>query len=498
MAEHRQSLEDLKAALRSGRTRIRTHSGKVEAGDIFLCLPGAGSRDTGAGASHCREARERGAAWIVCAPGTAVSAGQDPGCVVVEALSPADALGELCAARFGTDSLPFPIVGVTGTNGKTTISYLLEYMWQEAGRAAGVLGTVSYRWPGHAEDAPLTTPDCLALHAMCARMREAGVEELVMECSSHALDQKRVAALPFSGAIFTNLTQDHLDYHADMEAYFLAKARLFLEMAHPGKAVAINADDPYGRRLLERLVARGESPVGYGLGESPVPGSRHLGGTLLSCTPDGLELEMRFEGERWRLSSPLVGAFNAQNLLAVQAYLLQRGFGARDFARLEAFKGVPGRLERVPNGRGLDVFVDYAHTPDALTKTLEALRKAGFRRVLTVFGCGGDRDRGKRPKMARAAAALSDVVVLTSDNPRTESPLAIMADARAGFAGCAEEVQIVEEPDRAAATRIAVSLMRPGDALLVAGKGHETYQIIGTTRHAYSDQETLREILACQ
>lgn len=497
MAEHRQSLEDLKTALRSGRTRICTHSGRVEKGDAFLCLPGAG-RGEDAGAEHCREARERGAAWIVAAPGMAFSAAREAGCVMVETASPADALGELCAARFGTDSLPFPIVGVTGTNGKTTISYLLEYMWKTAGRAVGVLGTVTYRWPGHAEDAPLTTPDCLSLHGMCARMRDAGVEELVMECSSHALDQKRVAGLPFSGAIFTNLTQDHLDYHADMEAYFLAKARLFLEMERLDKAVAINADDPCGRRLLERLAAEGMRPVGYGLEEEPVPGSRHLRGILLSCTPEGLELEMRFEGESWRLSSPLVGAFNAQNLLAVQAYLLQRGFGARDFSRLEAFKGVPGRLERVPNRQGLDVFVDYAHTPDALTKTLEALRKAGFRRVITVFGCGGDRDRGKRPKMARAAAALSDVVVLTSDNPRTESPLAIMADARAGFAGSGEGVRIVEEPDRAEATRIAVSLMRPGDALLVAGKGHETYQIIGTTRHAYSDQETLRGILACQ
>ena len=497
----------LKEEMREKGARVCTHSGKVAPGDIFVSVPSARKEaPVEERVRYCLDALEKGAARIVCPPSVAADAGlkaalsQKKGRAgVVEVDSPAKALGELCAARFGTDALPFPLVAVTGTNGKTTITYLLEYFWCENGLRTGVMGTISYRWPGHSEDAPLTTPDCLWLHEMLGRMRESGVDAAVMECSSHALDQDRVAGIPFSAALFTNLTQDHLDYHGTMEAYYQAKAKLFLEQPRTDKIAAINADDPYGRKLLAAMAAKGFSPVGYGLDPAnAVAGTRHLYGKVLSCSTRGLHLEMEYEGRTWRMDSPLVGAFNASNLLAVQAYLLQSGFAAESLACLEGFHGVPGRLERVRNDKGLDVFVDYAHTPDALTTTLSALRDVGFSRVITVFGCGGNRDRTKRPKMARAAAALSEVVVLTSDNPRKEDPLAIMADALPGFEGAPSGVEIREEADRRKAIAIGVSLMRPGDALVVAGKGHESYQIIGETKYSFSDQDTLREILSCR
>ena len=501
------SIAMLKEEAREKRARVCTHSGKVAPGDIFVSIPSA-RKETFDEESvrYCLDALEKGAGWIVCAPSIAArpelrSALLKKGgrSTVAAVDSPAMALGELCSARFGTRTLPFPLVAVTGTNGKTTITYLLEYFWREQGMRTGVMGTISYRWPGHCEDAPLTTPDCLWLHEMLSRMREARVDAAVMECSSHALDQNRVAGIPFSAALFTNLTQDHLDYHGAMEAYYAAKAKLFFEQPRKDKIAVINADDPYGRKLLAAMASKGERPVGYGLDPAnAVSGTRHLYGTVLSCSTRGLHLEMRYEGRTWQIDSPLVGGFNASNLLAVQAYLLQSGFTPEHMASLEGFHGVPGRLERVRNDKGLDVFVDYAHTPDALTKTLAALHDVGFSRVITVFGCGGNRDRTKRPKMARAAAALSAVVVLTSDNPRKEDPLAIMADALPGFEDAPSGVDIRQEADRKKAIALGVSLMRPGDALVVAGKGHESYQIIGETKYPFSDQDTLREILSCR
>lgn len=497
----------LKEEARAKRVRVCTHSGKVGPGDIFVSVPSASKEAHNEECvRYCIDAVEKDAGGLVCLPLVAANPElraallqKGSQTIVLETESPATVLGELCAAQFDTDILPFPLVAVTGTNGKTTISYLLEYFWRENGLRTGVMGTISYRWPGHCEDAPLTTPDCLWLHGMLAQMKESQVEAAVMECSSHALAQNRVAGIPFSAALFTNLTQDHLDYHGTMEAYYEAKAKLFLEQPKLDKSVAINADDRYGRKLLTAMAENGGTPVGYGLDPAnAVPGTRHLYGTVRSCTTQGLHLEMMFEGRVWQIESPLVGVFNASNLLAVQAYLLQSGFEPESFACLEGFHGVSGRLERIRNNKGLDVFVDYAHTPDALTKTLSALREVGFSRVVTVFGCGGNRDRTKRPKMARAAAALSEVVVLTSDNPRKEEPLAIMADARLGFEGAPCGVEIREEADRKKAIALAVSLMRPGDALVVAGKGHESYQIIGETKYSFSDQETLREILSCQ
>ncbi|MGJ3524387.1 UDP-N-acetylmuramoyl-L-alanyl-D-glutamate--2,6-diaminopimelate ligase [Nitratidesulfovibrio sp. D1] len=498
------SFDDLLARVRQTRTgtdrpEIRTDSRRVGRGDVFVAVPGVAANGGAGvdGADFIPKAWAAGAGAVVCLPGRVDAALADApeGSVVAVHDDPRAAIGLLGQARYGTDALSFPVVAVTGTNGKTTITYLLEHVFSALGRRAGVLGTVSYRWPGFAMDAPLTTPDCIETHAMLARMQAAGVDVALMEVSSHALDQRRVAGIRFAGAILTNLTQDHLDYHGDMERYYAAKARLFTELPDADKACAVNADDAWGRRLL------GEVPhaIGFGLEAAPdggevVPGRRHLHGEMVRNDTSGLTLRMTFEGRQWELSSHFIGAHNASNLLAVQAVCLGMGLAPEDFASLADFAGVPGRLERIVNPRGLDIFVDYAHTPDALENVLRALRAVGFARIVTVFGCGGNRDRTKRPLMGQAVARYADVAVLTSDNPRHEDPESIMADVLPGLAGARE---VVSDPDRARAIGKALALLRPGDALLVAGKGHESYQQIGDRKVPYSDQQVIREILGC-
>ena len=350
-----------------------------------------------------------------------------------------------------------------------------------------MLGTVNYRWPGFMMDAPLTTPDCWMIHELLYNMKKADVDVAIMEVSSHALDQYRVAGLDFDAAVFTNLTQDHLDYHGTMEQYFQAKAMLFKEYPRTGKAGILNYNDPYGRRIL----ADCESGIGYGIGDA-VLAEQEVGtkpmvqGRILSMTGQGMDIETAYKGKSWIINSPLVGAFNALNLLAAQAVGLQLGLNCKDMRKLSTFPGVPGRLERVMNDRNLDIFVDYAHTPDALENVQHTLKGLDFKRLITVFGCGGDRDKTKRPLMAESAARYADVVVLTSDNPRTEDPAAIMDDARPGLK---RAKRVLEHPDRQTAITMAVAEMVPGDVLLIAGKGHEDYQIIGKTKRHFSDSE---------
>ena len=477
---------ELLAAVRAGGRELAADSRKVQPGDIFVAVPGA-SED---GARYIPDAVAAGAGVVVCHPDAVANSGDGASCRFIVHEEPREALWRLAAARYGTEDSPLRVVGITGTNGKTTTAALLEHLFTAAGHRVGVLGTVTYRWPGHSEAAPLTTPDPLSLHAMLARMAKAGVDVVFMEVSSHALAQQRVSGVPFAGAVFTNLTQDHLDFHPDMESYFKAKARLFLELPRADKAMAINADDPWGRRLLELC----PGALSYGLGRG-VPGRRHLWGELLSSGTAGVHLKMHADNAEWELRSPLVGAFNAANLLAAQAMALELGLPPSAMQALGTFTGVSGRLERVDNPRGLHVFVDYAHTPDALVNVLTALRGAGFARIVTVFGCGGNRDRTKRPLMGEAVARHADVAVLTSDNPRNEEPEAILADVLPGLASARE---VVVEADRRAATEKALAMLGREDALLIAGKGHEDYQIIKGVKHHYSDQEVVRELLRCE
>jgi len=474
--------DELLAAV-AGGLMVRSDSRAVRPGEVFVAIPGANTDAT----AFVPDALSRGAGYVVAKPGTVLPGGAGAKLIVHE--NPRRALGELAAAYFKTREKGLTIVGVTGTNGKTTISYMVEHLLASAGHKVGVIGTVSYRWPGFTLEASMTTPDCWQLHELVSNMAASGVDTVVMEVSSHALDQDRVWGLDYDVAVLTNITQDHLDYHKTMDGYFKAKAKLFDTMPKPGKVSVLNADDPYGRILLERTA----TAVGYGLRYPNTGGGPSLSGSIASMTSAGLVLKMQFGEERWELKSPLIGRHNASNLLAVQGVGLALGLKPRKLKALEKFTGVPGRLERVENARGLNIFVDYAHTPDALDNVLSSVRELDFDRLFCVFGCGGNRDKTKRPLMAEAVCRHSDVAVLTSDNPRLEDPRDIMNDVRPGLSGC---TAIIEDVDRRQALAKAIAAMDANDVLIVAGKGHETYQDIGGVKHHFNDAEVIRE-LAC-
>ena len=491
--------------LRQGLRNICTDSRKVCEGDVFVALPPAVPGERSKTASHIRMALDKGAFAVVAPARTVERMNVNPRADKEHAWLTVDdtraELGTLAAARFGTEQLDMPVIAVTGTNSKTTCAYLLEHLYRAHDIPVGVMGTISYRWPGHSEPAPLTTPDCLTLHRSLAAMHAAGAKAAIMEVSSHSIDQKRIAGIRFSAAAFTNLTQDHLDYHKTMENYFAAKRALFADAPLKNKAMVINNDDPYGHRLLE------EFPQALGTGmHTPLAGRPFLLTDVQRADTEGLSLHFYWQKSRderldWTMNSPLVGLHNASNLSTVCGIALSLGFSVEDLACLEGFMGVPGRLERIPTpsdpwrpGAGTGIFVDYAHTPDALANVLSTLRHARFSRIVTVFGCGGDRDRTKRPLMGKVVAELSDIAVVTSDNPRTEDPELIIDDVMPGLEGAKE---VHRESDRRKALELAVSLLKPGDALLVAGKGHEDYQIIGTTKHHFSDQEILKELISC-
>jgi UDP-N-acetylmuramoyl-L-alanyl-D-glutamate--2,6-diaminopimelate ligase len=448
---------------------------------VFVALPGTRHDGT----LYIDQALERGAAYIVA--NNVNRWAHDLSAEFLVHPSPRQALGVLAAARFATGSGGMKVVGITGTNGKTTTCYLIEHLLASAGKKVGVIGTVNVRWPGHCHDVGMTTPDCWRVHEFLARMREDGVEVVCMEVSSHALDQERVAGIDFDLAVFTNLTQDHLDYHHDMESYFLAKARLFQGTDKGVPFGIINADDPYGRRLLE------ESAYCMGYGLEKIDGNNWLVGELVSCTRKGLELNIIRDHDRWSLTSQLVGRHNGMNLLAAQAVGLCLGLPATAMQPLHSFSGVPGRLQRVMNPRGLDIFVDYAHTPDALEKVCQTLRDLDFHRLHVVFGCGGDRDPSKRPLMGAAVAARADVAIVTSDNPRHEDPEAIIDQIIPGM----DELpaRVIRVVDRKQAIALAIEGMDPGDVLLIAGKGHETYQQIGDTKHPFDDVRVVRDLV---
>lgn len=469
--------ENVLDMLRNG-TGLRTHSARVQAGDVFVALPGTKVD----GARFIDDAVQRGARIVIHARGVDVT--RRDGVVYLPVDEPARALGLLARAAFGTEAGLPRVVGVTGTNGKTTTAHLVHHLLQENGIAAGLIGTVRCSWPGTDLAASMTTPDCLSLHELVGRMTRDGVQCLVMEVSSHALVQDRLAGLPVEVGVFTNLTQDHLDYHGDMERYFEAKARLFLGRDKCASGV-VNLDDAYGRRL------KAERPDLLGMGIDAEDAELRAG--ILSLGTWGMHLAVSHGGKRFELRTGLVGRHNAYNLLSAMGAGLLLGLAEEELESLGRASGAPGRLERVPNERGLDIFVDYAHTPDALENVSVALKAMGFTRLITVFGCGGDRDATKRPLMGQAVARHADVVVVTSDNPRTEDPESILDQIEPGLKDAAV---VLREADRAKAIGLAIDAMRPGDALLIAGKGHEDYQIVGAEKRHFSDFEAVLEHLA--
>lgn len=409
------------------------------------------------------------------------------------------ALARMSAAFFGDPSRSLSLVGVTGTNGKTTTTYLLEAIFKAAGRRPGVIGTVEYRFGGVREPAPHTTPESCDLQRLLSRMLKDGVDACAMEVSSHALSQERVAGCHFDAAVFTNLSQDHLDYHNDMESYFAAKAilfeRLLSESCKRGAFAVINADDPYGRELIARCPVE---YLRYGF-----DGDADVRGSDLSFGPGGLKMRVSVPSGSFDCRSRLCGRFNAQNILAAAAVAARLRIAMDVVARAIGDVGcVPGRFDPVENGRGVLSLVDYAHTPDAIENVLSHARElvgANGGRLISVFGCGGDRDRAKRPLMGRAAAGLSDIVIVTSDNPRTEDPAAIIEEIMPGVRGAKPPLkdgrgyEVIE--DRREAIARAVELARAGDVIVIAGKGHEDYQIVGTEKFHFDDREVLREAL---
>lgn len=481
-------------------------SRRVTPGVTFVALPGT-KRD---GTAFLAEAVDRGACAVVVPPSTSAPRGVS----VVRTDRPRRLLAALADVFYGRPSDDLTLIGVTGTSGKTTTTYVLEAVGKAAGWSVGVIGTVNYRYAGRTYPAPFTTPEAVELQSLLRDMHAAGVTHAVMEVSSHALAQERVTGCRWNAAVFTNLGRDHLDYHQDTASYFAAKARLFREgladSPKPGRFAVLNADDAYGRTLADE--ASGTSMLTYGLRR---PADVTATGLAYSAT--GLQGQLRTAERTEAFASPLIGEPHVYNLLA--AATVAHGLGvpfATICAGIAGCRGVPGRLEPVPIERPFSVFVDYAHKPDALEHALAAIRALTARRLITVFGCGGDRDRGKRPLMGEVAGRLSDVVVLTSDNPRTENPHAILAETEPGLsrgglartdatlpggsngaddrAGLAGAYLVI--PDRRDAIRRALDEARAGDAVVIAGKGHEDYQIVGTARHHFDDAEEVRGYLS--
>jgi UDP-N-acetylmuramoyl-L-alanyl-D-glutamate--2,6-diaminopimelate ligase len=389
---------------------------------------------------------------------------------------------------FGHPADALQLVGVTGTNGKTTTSYLLDSILRAAGRTAGLFGTIAYRTPQSTVAATTTTPESLDLQSFLAEIARAGGTHAVLEASSHALSMDRLWGCEFAVAVFTNLTRDHLDFHKSFEFYFAAKRRLFEGTGKgPARVGVINADDPYGERL-EGLAAR---TLRYGLRSGEITARK------FTLTAAGLDFEAETPAGPIAVRSHLVGRTNVYNILAAigaaVALDIAPGAIASGIARLES---VPGRFERVDAGQPFLVVVDYAHTDDALANLLATSREllSDGGRILTLFGCGGDRDRAKRPLMGEAAGRASDFVVLTSDNPRSEDPLLIINDALVGLQRTEAEYRI--EPDRERAIGLVLEQARAGDIVLIAGKGHENYQVLGGRTIEFDDRDVARRLLA--
>ncbi len=455
-------------------TALTSDSRQIRPGCLFVCIKG-GKFD---GHTAAPQALAEGAAAVV----TERDLGLERQ-ILVENTRSAYAL--LCAAHFGHPSRRLKLIGVTGTNGKTTVTYLLKSILASCGKKTGLLGTIHNEILDMVLPAKYTTPDPYQLHAMLARMVEAGCEYVVMETSSHALDQHRLDGCVFEAGIFTNLTQDHLDYHGTMENYFQAKAKLF----GLTKRAVVNGDDSYGRRLRESL---GEGCVTWSLeGKEADYAAREItfgadGSRFLLTGKGGLSLPVTI---------PMPGRFSVSNAMAAAATAMELGFAPEDVAKgLASCTGVTGRAEVIPTGRNFTVIRDYAHTPDGLEKITSTLREFATGRIMTLFGCAGNRDRTKRPDMVRCAARYSDFIVLTSDNPRDEDPIQIIEDAKPGFDKCDTPYIII--PDRYTALLWALEHIQPGDILLLAGKGHEDYQVLHDETIYFDEKVLVEQLLA--
>jgi UDP-N-acetylmuramoyl-L-alanyl-D-glutamate--2,6-diaminopimelate ligase len=462
-------------------------SRKVAPGEIFVAIPGL-KQD---GRRYVEDALARGATAVVL-EGADLLEGRSVARVLVG--SARAALARLARAYFGHPSGSLTVIGITGTNGKTTTSYLVDGLLAAQGRRTGLIGTVQYRIGALSIPAGQTTPEALETQQLLRRMVDEGVTGVAMEVSSHALALSRVEGIDFDVAVFTNLTQDHLDFHVTMDAYRDAKRHLFVLLAagnKPTRTAVVNADDASGLAMVADLPLH---TLTYG-----VRGRADVRPTRWSSGAEGIRMNVRTPAGHLDIASPLVGEHNVENLLAATGVGIALGMEPALIARaLGSVGSVPGRFERVEAGQPFLVVVDYAHTPDALERTLETARKlrGPGGRLAVVFGCGGDRDRGKRPLMGGIAARLADRVWVTSDNPRSEPPEAIIADIVAGIPGGIALDRHETIPDRKAAIQRALTWAGAGDVVVIAGKGHETYQIIGSDVLPFDDRAQARAALA--
>lgn len=474
-------------------TGVCHDSRRAAPGDVFVALPGQRFD----GRDYAAAAVEHGAVAVVAAPAAAPAAGSAAAPAakdglqrralhvpVVLASDPRGALAALAARLYGHPDRELVMAGVTGTNGKTTVALLVAAILDAAGLPAGFVGTVGYRFGNRQFPGAHTTPEASDLFRTLRAMRQAGARAVAMEVSSHALAMRRAAGVAFDTAVFTNLTRDHLDYHRDMDDYFSAKRQLFAQLKRGARA-AVSVDDPYGRRLA------GELPDAVTFGAGGDVEARRV-----RLHARGIEAELETPRGPLAFSSPLVGRYNLDNLLAAaaaaEALALPHSAVAAAFA---ARQPIAGRMEPIDRGQPFAVFVDYAHTDAALAAALRAVREvAAGGKVAVVFGCGGDRDPGKRPLMGRIAGELADLPILTSDNPRSEDPLAILAAVEEGVrASGNRQYRVV--PDRREAIRLALAAAEPGWAVLVAGKGHEREQLVGNQRLPFSDHDEIGHAL---
>ncbi len=455
---------------------IAYRSDRVREGDAFFCIRGF-AHD---GDDFAREAVARGARAVVAERPLPEVEAFAPVAVVRDTR---EALARASDRFFDHPSRSLQVVGVTGTNGKTTTTYIVDSIARAAGRSTGIVGTVEVRVKDERKPAGRTTQESRDLQELLAQMRDAGVETVAMEVSSHAIDLKRVVGIRFAVAAFTNLTQDHLDYHKTIEEYWSVKKRLFTD--HEADARVVNVDSAAGVELAASLA--GAIAVGHAA-DAAVRAERE------SHAPDGTEFDLVIGSWRRRVRLPLPGAHNVENALVAAGCALALGIGPDAIAAgLERCPQVPGRLERIDEGQPFSVLVDYAHTPDSLAKAIDAVREVTPGRVIVVFGCGGDRDREKRPLMGAAAGERADFVVLTSDNPRSEDPVGIVLQIEDGLKPTGAPYAV--ELDRRAAIRAALQMARAGDAVLIAGKGHEDYQIFSDRTIRFDDREVAWEEL---
>jgi UDP-N-acetylmuramoyl-L-alanyl-D-glutamate--2,6-diaminopimelate ligase len=469
-------------------------SRRIRPGTLFFALRGTAAD----GHRFIAQAIEDGAAAVVLEDAAFAPAGIP----WIRGADSRSVMARMAAAFYGDPTADLPLIGITGTNGKTTTTYLIEAILAAAGIPAAVLGTISYRFGATTITASHTTPESTELQAMFRQLADAGAKAFVMEVSSHALEQKRADGCHFDVGIFSNLTRDHLDYHGSMEHYLHSKERLFAELLQPTatkphRRAAINMDDNYGSQVAGQTAC---PVISYGI---DYPGD--VRPVKVAITVNGISGTLATPKGEFFFVSKLLGRFNLSNILAAVSagVALDLPLSAIK-SGIEGHTIVPGRLERVDNHFGITCLVDYAHTGDALNNVLATLGEIATARIITVFGCGGDRDPGKRPVMGQIAAQMSDLAIVTSDNPRTEEPLSILAQIRAGITPLGireyspEELEarpafaekgFVMLENRRAAIRLAARVARPGDILLLAGKGHEDYQIIGTIKHHFDDRE---------